>query len=164
MWANNIKRNIGTRCDKENIVLDLTGQTFGDWTVLEYVGNKKYLCECSCENHTRKVVRKANLINGSSTSCGHNRNSYGDLTGRTFGDWTVLRKKGYQWECICSCDDTKTHLLTHLLYAADLVNGKTINKTMLETKYNSNRWSRENVQILYKELQCKIHNNLHRYK
>lgn len=32
----------------------LEGQQFGNWKVLEYIGNSKWLCECQCKNHIRK--------------------------------------------------------------------------------------------------------------
>lgn len=28
--------------------IDLTGQKFGEWTVIEYVGDSKWKCKCSC--------------------------------------------------------------------------------------------------------------------
>ena len=120
MLSGNIKRGAGTKCDVGKVI-DLTGQQIGDWKVLEYVGNKRYLCECQCEKHTKREVLKCNLLNGTSTGCGHNINHYGDLTGKRFGEWTVLRKQGYQWECKCSCSDTEIHLIN----ASDLVSGKT---------------------------------------
>ena len=36
--------------------IDLTGKTFGRWKVLKYMGKSRWLCECSCEEHTRRVV------------------------------------------------------------------------------------------------------------
>lgn len=48
--------------------LDIIGKTFNDLTVLEYLGGKKYLCECACGN--KKEVFKSNLISGSTKSCG----------------------------------------------------------------------------------------------
>lgn len=43
-------------------------EKFGRWLVLEKLDKIFYLCECSC-GHKRKV-RKTNLLNGSSNSCG----------------------------------------------------------------------------------------------
>ena len=43
------------------------------WNVLSYAGNQMYYCECSCSNHTVALVRKAELLNGMSTSCGCNK-------------------------------------------------------------------------------------------
>ena len=28
--------------------IDLTGQQINEWKVLKYLGNRKYLCKCSC--------------------------------------------------------------------------------------------------------------------
>jgi hypothetical protein len=75
---------------------------FGDWKVLEFVGNRKYLCECSCG--AKKEVQDYKLTHGLSTSCGHGRNTFIDLTGQHFGDWEVLEYEGkHLWKCRCSC-------------------------------------------------------------
>lgn len=64
---------------KRKVKNDLTGKIFGNWTVLEQaddiVNNSgkhitAWRCKCSCPNHTIKIVRGYNLINGHSTSCG----------------------------------------------------------------------------------------------
>jgi hypothetical protein len=52
---------------------DLTGLTFGRWTVLEYKGVDKntkplWLCRCECGNE--KVVFARSLVRGASKSCG----------------------------------------------------------------------------------------------
>ena len=58
---------------------DLTGKIFGRWKVIgpaeDYIRpdgyhEPKWLCECSCENHTRKAVRQCRLKGGQSKSCG----------------------------------------------------------------------------------------------
>lgn len=48
--------------------VDITGQRFGRWTVLEYVGKSKWLCKCDCG--TIKSVSGCGLKNGKSASCG----------------------------------------------------------------------------------------------
>ena len=99
----NMKKLVGVTCQKKKpptIVIN-PGDRFGEWEVLSYEGNKKYLCRCSCG--TEKLVLRGNLLNGSSTSCGHNKNHYGDLTGKQINEWTVLGKEGYLYKCQCSC-------------------------------------------------------------
>ena len=117
MYSNNIKNHVGTHCHLKSIPEDLTGRQFGDWEVLSYSGKGKYLCRCICG--TEKEVLKVNLLNGSSTSCGHRRNSYGDLTGKQFGEWTVLNKEGYLWRCRCTCGKER------LIGSGELNSGKT---------------------------------------
>lgn len=64
----------GVRVD--NRVIDLTGQRLGRLTVVRLIGRKKktkgsrlyWLCECECGN--TKEIMSANLLNGSTTSCG----------------------------------------------------------------------------------------------
>ena len=119
LYGHNIRKLIGTTCSRDKVNIDLTGQKIGEWTVLKYLGNKKYLCRCSCG--IEREVYKANLLNGSSTSCGHlhNRKYYGDLTGKTFGEWKVLGREGYLYRCQCSCGKIA------LIGSHDLVSGKT---------------------------------------
>ena len=51
---------------------DLTGRTFGRWKVLYRVNSviSSYMCECSCDHHTRRIVNAASLKSGRSKSCG----------------------------------------------------------------------------------------------
>lgn len=59
-------------------IKDLTGQKFGNWTILERAPNDKnggamWLCECNCKNKTRRIVSGHSLRLGLSNSCGCNR-------------------------------------------------------------------------------------------
>jgi hypothetical protein len=117
LYGTNIKKLVGVTCSMTKVNVDLEDQYIGEWHVLKYIGNKKYLCRCSCG--VEKEVLKVNLMNGSSTSCGHNRNSYGDLTGKHFGEWEVIEKAGYKWKCRCSCGKIGYNM------AKDLVSGRT---------------------------------------
>ena len=51
---------------------DITGKIFGRWTVLKFVPNTggMWLCRCSCEKATERLVQSSNLRSGTSTSCG----------------------------------------------------------------------------------------------
>lgn len=106
---------------------DLTGLIFGKWKVLKKVPNPGYknkqtywLCECSCEKHTQKIVGKQELKKGKSKSCGcmcppgeifktlwqdenfrkqqienminNNPSQEKDITGQKFGEWTVIKR------------------------------------------------------------------------
>lgn len=116
MYTANIKKGFGKNCSYKKVEIDLVGQQIGEWTVLEYLGKKKYKCRCSCG--TIKDVLKVNLINGTSTSCGHLKQSYGDLTGKRIGEWTVLEKSGYKWKCQCSCGKIGYNM------ARDMISGR----------------------------------------
>lgn len=94
--------------------IDLTGRTFGYWTVLKK-SNKKtknrstyWYCRCICG--TEKDVNGSNLRNGTSTNCGCQRKGkIKDLTGQKFGLLTALepteeKKNSYTiWKCLCDC-------------------------------------------------------------
>ena len=64
----------------KNFFIDLTGRTFGYLTVLERVENdgRRVMWKCSCLCGGEVVVNSASLINGSTTSCGCRRTSFGE--------------------------------------------------------------------------------------
>ena len=102
--------------------IDLTGQKFGHWTVLEYDKDSKWLCKCDCG--TIKSVNTVSLRKGLSTSCGcyrtensrTNNGKFIDETGNRYGRLIVLEKdealsrekhRAY-WICKCDCGNIKT--------------------------------------------------------
>lgn len=84
---------------------DLTQRVFGELEVIEYAGNGKWRCRCSCGNI--KNISTTHLTSGSVKTCGHNKDTkFKDLTGMRFGDLEVLRYVGdSMWECKCSCGE-----------------------------------------------------------
>jgi len=107
----------------------VAGQTVGRWTVLEERkienGAAKWLCRCQCG--TTRYVMERSLLYGGSQSCGCLRKElaaqagFTDLTGKTFGELTVLRqventgkKRGRLWLCQCSCGEEYAVLSTLL--------------------------------------------------
>lgn len=73
------RKNIGNTREG-SILKDLTGQIFGNLTVLGFDsykmsknGNRKYQmwrCQCNCDNHSIIVVNRSSLISGAKTNCG----------------------------------------------------------------------------------------------
>lgn len=98
--------------------LDLIGQRFGYLTVIEYVGNNKHgssLWRCYCSYcGGEKVICASYLKSGKMKSCGCKHREVEDLTGRQFGDLTVVErdmnndKTGAYWICLCSCGNVTT--------------------------------------------------------
>lgn len=80
--------------------IKLEGQQFGEWEVLEYLGNRKYKCRCSCG--AIKEVHGYQLRSGKTSSCGHEYKSRQDIVGKTFGEWTVLEQVDEE-NCLCRC-------------------------------------------------------------
>ncbi len=102
------------------------GAVFGRWTALDDVQTvrrkdgkteRKRLCRCECG--TERYVLERVLKSGGSLSCGCLRRERAaqavahDLTGRTFGDLTVIGKsakgstnRGVWWTCRCRCGKT----------------------------------------------------------
>ncbi|WP_139074748.1 hypothetical protein [Paenibacillus elgii] len=93
---------------------DLTGKIFSLLKVIKYEGKdskgrNQWLCECTCENKTPKIVHASNLRSGNVKSCGC-LNNIEDLTGRIYGNLQILSYAGRNkhnkplWNCLCSCD------------------------------------------------------------
>ena len=101
---------------KENNVL-APGMQVGRWTIVGEVPldgkERRWLCRCVCG--TERNVLDRSLRYGRSVSCGCYRKECAeksntpDLTGRSFGELTVLRRVenkkdgASQWLCRCSC-------------------------------------------------------------
>nr|DAP96422.1 MAG TPA: Acetone carboxylase alpha subunit [Caudoviricetes sp.] len=94
---------------------DLTGQTFGRWTVLRAAepgktGRARWVCRCACGRE--RIVTADNLRRGVSTSCGcvGKWSRRMDLTGQRFGRLTAIEylpssgsRNGARWRCRCDC-------------------------------------------------------------
>lgn len=132
---------------------DLTGQTFGRWTVIEKAERPPnvssatgswWMCECGCEQHTKRIVRGMSLTSGKSQSCGclHKEIvsalNFTDLTGKRFGDLTVIQqtealetnknKSATYWLCRCSCGNEV------IVIASNLNNGHTTSCGCINSK------------------------------
>ena len=94
-------------------LIDLTGQTFGEWTVIkrdyETTDNAKHaFWECKCSCGTVKSIPGVRLRKGESKSCGCLKEEQNNLTGKKYGKLLVLKKaeskNGHsQWHCLCDC-------------------------------------------------------------
>ncbi len=78
---------------------ELTGQTFGRYTVLSYAGRDKYynsrwLCRCSCG--VEKVVFALTLKSGSTVSCGCYGREQSSITNKVHGETHENRTKEYR--------------------------------------------------------------------
>lgn len=97
-------------------LIDLTGQKFGNLTVISRADNfgkhTMWNCRCICGNE--KSYFASNLVRGISKSCGCMKKKYlkdtriEDLGGKRFGRWTVLefieiRQHNAYWRCCCDC-------------------------------------------------------------
>ena len=98
--------------DRGRNLQDLTGMSFGEWTVLHRAENQNgqtmWHCKCSCGEE--RDVNAGRLKDGGSTSCGHSKSP--DLTGERIGHWTLLEKTSRVrpnnhacsvYKCQCDC-------------------------------------------------------------
>ena len=107
--------------------LDLTGQRFGKLTAIKPTEKRNdhsviWECACDCGNTTHVDTRS--LRNGSTTSCGCEKEAGKahrigteprqpvDITGRRYGKLTAIRPTEQRagsfivWECLCDCGNT----------------------------------------------------------
>lgn len=87
--------------------IDLTGQQFGEWTVLSKAPRESYWkCRCSCG--VEREVYAPSLKKGVSMSCGHLNSGKirKPIIGNRYGNLVVLEqfKEGDNQYCICQCD------------------------------------------------------------
>lgn len=117
--------------------IDITGQRFNHWTVLErdpqkYRDEVHWICKCDCG--TIRSVGSFRLRNGTSKSCGCIKQEVAakvgaskikNLVGQRFGKLRVLKLAGkdsgnhYQYLCICDCGKEK------IIRASSLTSGNT---------------------------------------
>ena len=138
---NNQTKSCGL-CGTSSRLEDLTGRTFNDWEALEYSKElAKWKCRCSCGNEG--YVTPYDLKNGNSRNCGHNRKKpYKDLTGMTFGEYTVGKyiAKG-RYMANCSCGEVKE------VIGSNLTSGSTISCG----HYGKTIYTQEFMEILIDE-------------
>lgn len=157
-------------------LIDLTGKKFGRWTVIEKAPSQKketmWLCECSCSNHTKKIVSGRNLRNGKTQSCGclHkellSQEFTENLIGQKFGKLTVIERAGSQcnhatWLCECECE-----LHTLVIVASNhLKSGNILSCGCIKTSYGEEKIQKiltENNIIFEREKifeNCKLPNS-----
>ena len=112
---------------------DLTGKVFGDWYVIEYTKNRKYLCRCSCGEV--REVNAYSLTSGKSTNCGCK--NIVDLVGRQFGYWTVIERREHSsWLCRCICGQERVLTDSNLMRDATKSCGCKQSEIRAETMIN----------------------------
>lgn len=101
-------------------IKDLTGQKFGELTVLKFAytkGHSYWECLCSCGN--KIIVPSNSLKTGNTKSCGclNHKSSHKSLIGQKFNKLTVLelhhkekliskngKQNGYEYFYLCECE------------------------------------------------------------
>lgn len=71
--ASSLKQGTSKSCGCKNrnpVKDDISGNMYGNWKVLYHIGEGYWMCECQCDSKTIKPVKRCNLINGRTKSCG----------------------------------------------------------------------------------------------
>lgn len=111
------KKSCGHLSNRGGATINI-GDKFGEWTVLEDVGNRHFLCRCSCG--VERSIHSYDLRKGNSKSCGHlskgkSMNGRKDMTGQQIGEWTIGEYLGDGlYRCTCSCGNIKNLKGTYL--------------------------------------------------
>jgi hypothetical protein len=109
---------------KKDSGADIVGLKFNSLLVEEELdrrsGHRFFRCVCDCGKE--KITSYQHLVRGDTKNCGDHRSE--DLTGRTFGQLTVLERikvnRGHNWRCKCSCGKI------HEVRGSSLLNGGTV--------------------------------------
>lgn len=94
--------------------VDLTGQVFGRWIVLNRNPqlHNEWICECSCDDHTISSIKTHSLINGETKSCGclnkelmrKRQFKHGMTNTHLYGTWGKIKHSNNG----CICDEWRT--------------------------------------------------------
>lgn len=125
--------------------IDLTGQSFGRWIVLERDFSNpgkgaRWICQCSCDKHTVRSVTSQALRTGRSKSCGCLQKEIAasgkkEMSGKVFGRLKVLYQDSNKhpdeayWICQCECGT-----ITNPIRGSALRNGHTTSCGCLNSK------------------------------
>lgn len=78
--------------------IDITGKSFGKWTVLHYHKNKYWMCQCECG--TVKPVLKVHLQNGQNTQCKScSRKTHGLRKTSIYTVWASIKQRVMNPNC-----------------------------------------------------------------
>lgn len=128
-------------------LIDISGQRFGNWLVIEYMGNNQWKCECQCSNKTIQLISRQNLINGRTKSCGCKRielreNTLFERYGDTAPNKAVDARESWQ---------------------IDVLKDKDLLKHFIKTKFSSKPTFKEVAKTLGVQ-RHRISSLIHRYK
>ena len=152
--------------------IDLSGKRFGKLVVLERdfdttgkCNAVRWKCKCDCGNVVSVIG--ANLKRGDAKSCGCAR--YNDLTGKTFGRWTVLEKSekiGRIQTYLCKCQCGNTAKVPH----SNLTRGKSTSCGCFQKELASKRFKKHGMRntrlySIYANMKARCYNEKNkRYK
>lgn len=147
------------KCTKHPKFQDLTGQKFGELTVLFFDNEKSgsdsfWVCQCSCGNRTS--VWGSDLKRGKTTSCGckiakvfknrKERNSHKKSKTRLYSIWISMKQRCYNSNCnsfkyyggrgIKVCEEWKNNFLSFEKWSIE--NGYSENLTLDRIDVNGN--------------------------
>lgn len=152
------KKSCGHLSNRGGATINI-GDKFGEWTVLQNIDNKHFLCRCSCG--VERSVHSYDLRKGNTKSCGHvtkgtSANGRKDMTGQKIGEWTVGNYLGNGlYECTCSCGTVKNLKGTYLRTGQSKSCGCKSNKFQDITGQTFNEWTVLSFEGDYKwKCQC----------
>lgn len=150
------------------LIKNLSGMVFGRLTVVDYFGEYKWNCICTCGE--KKIVRTGDLVNGKTKSCGclkkeilSEKNTI-DLTGKRFGNLTVIEKSnndksdGALWKCRCDCGKEITTRSTYLLSGDTKSCGCRKTQSLLDRNVKHGHANNERLYNIWKGMRSRCNN------
>lgn len=141
---------------------DITGRRFGRWTVIKRSEKNKWLCRCDCG--VERSVYEYNLKKGKSLSCGCLRKDlkrHVDISGMTFGRWTVLEYvSGGKWLCRCECGTEKEVSAHTLVKGKSLSCGCTQHSLVIE-RFTKHGGSKDRLYTVWANMKARCCNPHH---
>jgi len=133
---------------------DYSGKRIGSLEVIRYIGDAKWECKCDCGNievqSTRYLKRSKN------PRCKMCRNEYDNITGQTFGDWSVGEYIGEsRFKCTC-----RVCGIERVISSTELKNGERIRCRHTLDKRSIEKRTAGDYEILeyydgYAKVRCK---------
>lgn len=140
----NLRKNKVKSCKTCTRSTDLTGNKFGNLTVIKRHGKEfgvGLLWKCLCDCGNEKVISSGHLLSGMYKSCGCSKRY--DLLNKKIGLLTVIEESGKDqynnilWKCICSCGGSTVLSSTQIVNKRTKSCGCYRSKDKFETIKNS---------------------------
>lgn len=118
-----IKNGHTKSCGKCDLLYKQIDLSNSNWKIIKDLGNKSYLCECSCEKHTQKILTRSQLLTNSPKYCDYCRPSPAiDIHNKKYNMLTAIeptnKRQGTSviWRFKCDCGEIVEYSAAEVRY------------------------------------------------